>query len=258
MMVWSQSEHGEVTLSSADRAALLSDLGARFDACTGFSVATINLDHVVKLQRDAAFQRAYSQHTHVTADGTPIVWLSRLAGQDVSLIPGSELIGPLAALAAAHNVPIALFGSDELSLAQAAASLKQAHPGLEVAFCRSPAMDFDPDGPISKIDMDDLSASGARLCFIALGAPKQERFAARAQKLHPHIGFVSIGAGLNFISGSETRAPKWVRAIAAEWLWRMLSNPKRLAGRYAACILALPRLIMRAISTRLSNNRPFS
>ncbi len=251
MMVWSQSEHGNVTLTSANRAALLSDLGARFDARTGFSVATINLDHVVKLQRDADFRRAYSQHTHITADGNPIVWLSRLAGQDVSLIPGSELIDPLAALAAAHKVPIALFGSDDLSLTQAAAALKQAHPDLEVAFCRAPAMGFDPDGPIAKTDMDDLSASGARLCFIALGAPKQERFAARAQELHPHIGFVSIGAGLNFISGSETRAPKWVQAIAAEWLWRMASNPKRLAGRYAACILALPRLMIRAISTRL-------
>ncbi|SEW44392.1 polymer biosynthesis protein, WecB/TagA/CpsF family [Cognatiyoonia koreensis] len=252
MMVWSQSEHGDIKVTTSNQASLLADLVARFDAGVGFSVATLNLDHVVKLRRDAAFRQAYSQHTHVTADGNPIVWLSRLAGQDVSLIPGSELITPLAALAATHGVPVALYGSDECSLSQAAAALRQEHPTLEVAFCKSPDMGFDPDGPIATADMKDLNASGAGLCFIALGAPKQERLAARAQKLHPHIGFVSIGAGLNFISGSEKRAPRWVQAIAAEWLWRMMSNPERLAGRYAACILALPRLTVRAISARFS------
>lgn len=258
MMIWSQSEQGAVTVTTADRTGLLADLESHFKAGRGFSVATLNLDHVVKLRRDEAFREAYARHTHVTADGNPIVWLSRLAGQDVALVPGSELINPLAALAARQNVPVALYGADDVSLSKAAAALKENYPALEVAFVRSPAMGFDPAGETAKSDMDDLAASGARLCFIALGAPKQERLAAWAQELHPQIGFVSIGAGLNFISGSETRAPKWVRALAAEWLWRMLSDPRRLAGRYASCLLALPALLMRALTTRLRKERPAS
>ena len=70
---------------------------ARLGAGRGFSVATLNLDHAVQLRRNPAFRSAYAAHSHVTADGNPVVWLSRLAGQrEVSLVPGSELIAPLA------------------------------------------------------------------------------------------------------------------------------------------------------------------
>ena len=92
-----------------------------------------------------------------------------------------------------------------------------------------------------------IGDSGARLVFLALGAPKQERFAAYAQDKLPATGFISIGAGLDFISGLQTRAPAFVRAIAAEWLWRMLGNPKRLAARYGACLLILPGLVLKAL-----------
>ena len=61
------------------------------------------------------------------------------------------------------------------------------------------------------------------------------------------MGFVSIGAGLDFLAGSQTRAPAWVRAIAMEWLWRMLANPRRLALRYLRCALILPGLARDAL-----------
>ena len=250
MIVWSETESGDITVTVPDQARLLADLGSRFASGQGFSVATLNLDHVVKLKRDPVFRRAYAAHSHITADGNPIVWLSRLAGQEISLIPGSELIEPLVALAARYNVPVAFYGATETALTQAAEVLKARYPGLQIAFCRSPEMGFDPDGDIAAADMADLGTSGARLCFIALGAPKQERLAARAQDLLPGVGFVSIGAGLNFIAGTESRAPAWVRVIAAEWIWRMLSDPKRLARRYGACLLAMPGLTVRALRAR--------
>jgi len=248
MSIWSAGGH--VTVTVPDQTTLLDQLGARFAAGQGFSVATLNLDHVVKLRQDTQFRDAYGAHTHITADGNPIVWLSRLAGQDVSLIPGSELIEPLMMVAARQNVPVALYGASQETLDQSAEVLQARHAGLQIVFRRAPAMGFDPMGEIAAADMADLHASGARLCFIALGAPKQERLAARAQELFPDTGFVSIGAGLNFIAGSETRAPAWVRAIAAEWIWRLVSDPGRLARRYGACILAMPGLTLRALQAR--------
>ena len=121
-MIWSEGSTGNVTVTVPDQAALLDDLARRFEDGQGFAVATLNLDHVVKLSRDAAFRAAYEAQTHVTADGNPIVWLSRLAGQQVELIPGSELIDPLCALAARSGVPVALFGATETALTAAAAS----------------------------------------------------------------------------------------------------------------------------------------
>lgn len=253
MMNWSMNDGqtGPVRVTVPNQETLLSDLAARFEQNQGFSIATINLDHVVKLGRDPAFRTAYAAHSHITADGNPIVWLARLAGQsDVSLVPGSELIDPIAALAADRGIPVGLFGATEASLAAAAEALKEKHPGLEVAYIGAPPMGFDPDGPGADQAISDIGASGARVIFLALGAPKQERFAARAQQGLPEVGFLSIGAGLDFVSGAQTRAPAWVRAIAAEWLWRMMLSPGRLAGRYGACILALPGLTLRALAAR--------
>jgi exopolysaccharide biosynthesis WecB/TagA/CpsF family protein len=250
MMIWNEDTLGRIVVTVQDQAALLADLEARFASGQGFSVATLNLDHVVKLSRDAVFRVAYRAQTHVTADGNPIVWLSRLAGQQVSLVPGSELISPLAALAAKHEVPVVFFGATETVVTAAAERLSTRYPALDVALCRAPAMGFEPNGAEAEADIAAIAASGARLCFLALGAPKQEIFAARAHAALPHVGFVSIGAGLDFIAGTQNRAPAWVQAVAAEWLWRLLSNPRRLAARYAACCAALPALVCKALRLR--------
>jgi exopolysaccharide biosynthesis WecB/TagA/CpsF family protein len=253
MMIWSETDagRGPVTVTVPTREALLEDMRRRFEAREGFSVATLNLDHAVKLARDPAFCAAYAEHSHVTADGNPVVWLSRLAGQsDVALVPGSELIDPVAALAAEMDVPVALFGATDESLDAAARGLEARHPDIRIALTLAPPMGFDPESAEADAAIAKIGESGARLVFLALGAPKQERFAARAQSALPETGFLSIGAGLDFISGAQKRAPAWVRAIAMEWFWRMSSNPRRLAGRYAACMVALPRLTLRAMAAR--------
>ncbi|CAN0605633.1 unnamed protein product, partial [Ectocarpus sp. 12 AP-2014] len=178
----------------------------------GFSVATLNLDHVVKLRRDPTFLSAYAAHTHVTADGNPIVWLSRLAGQkDIDLVPGSELIEPLVEVAAQEQMPVALFGSTQTSLDAAATAMKVGHPDLDIVLSLAPPMGFDPVGADADAAIKEIRESGARLVFLALGAPKQERFAAYAQTALPQTGFLSIGAGLDFISGEQKRAPYLVR-----------------------------------------------
>lgn len=233
-------------------AALLADVEAQLKAGKGFAIATLNLDHVVKMRRDPAFLQAYLAHSHVVADGNPIVWMSRLAGRPVSLVPGSELIAPMAALAARLGTPLALLGSTGPVLALAAERLKAEYPGLEVAASLAPPYGFDPDSAAADALLDEVAASGARICLLALGAPKQERLAARGLARHPAMGFLSIGAGLDFIAGHQTRAPVWVRKIAMEWLWRMLTNPRRLARRYLDCALVLPSLAGQALSTRVA------
>jgi exopolysaccharide biosynthesis WecB/TagA/CpsF family protein len=99
-----------------------------------------------------------------------------------------------------------------------------------------------------------LAASGARLCLLALGAPKQEMLAVRGKEVAPGLGFVSVGAGLEFIAGTQARAPVWVQKIAMEWLWRMAREPKRLFRRYIACFAVLPALARDARRLRAQGN----
>lgn len=239
-----------VAVTTARRDALIEDVRLALRDGRGFSIATLNLDHIVKLGRDPAFRAAYLAHSHVVADGNPVVWLSGLAGRKVELVPGSELIAPLAALAARDGVPVGLVGSTPEVLDLVADRLAATYPGLQVVARIPPPMGFDPSGPAADALIAELGASDARLVFLALGAPKQEILAARAAAALPDRGFVSIGAGLDFIAGAQKRAPVWVRKLALEWVWRMLGNPRRLAKRYGECILAMPGLTLAALRAR--------
>jgi UDP-N-acetyl-D-mannosaminuronic acid transferase (WecB/TagA/CpsF family) len=64
------------------------------------------------------------------------------------------------------------------------------------------------------------------------------------------VGFASVGAGLDFIAGHQTRAPEWWRRFALEWLWRTVSSPRRLLPRYAACAAILPGQVLAALRLR--------
>lgn len=239
-----------IGVDATGRDALLTDLEARLGSGRGFTVATINLDHVEKLRKSEPFREAYAAQTHVVADGNPIVWVSRLAGAPVELIPGCELVEPMAEAAARRGAAVAMLGGTQASLEAAAERLTARLPELKIAATIAPPMGFDPYGPEADAALEALAASGARLVFLALGAPKQEIFAARAQRALPNVGFLSIGAGIDFISGAQTRAPRWFRQRAMEWLWRAATDPRRLMKRYARCALLLPGLALDAVRRR--------
>lgn len=243
----------QVDINVAGWNALDREISGRFSAGDGFALATLNLDHLVKLRSDARFRSAYAAQDLVVADGMPIVWMSKLAGRPVELVPGSDAILPLVRLAATHGKTIALVGSTEDTLQAAKSYLERNVPGTNVVATIAPPMGFDPVGPSADKVIEELKSAKADIAFLALGAPKQELFAAYARGHLPSTGFVSIGAGLDFFAGAQVRAPKWVRAIAMEWLWRAMSQPMRLVPRYAKCFAILPVEVAHALKLRLSN-----
>ncbi|MEM6305405.1 MAG: WecB/TagA/CpsF family glycosyltransferase [Pseudomonadota bacterium] len=244
------TDASRVEVNVAQRAVLFHLLRERLSASEGFALATLNLDHLTKLPTDPAFLAAYRAHDLVVADGRPIVWLSQLARRPVELMPGSDLIQPLCALCADLGKPVAFVGSTDEALAGAAAALQARVPGLDVAYMHAPPFGFDPTGAAAVKVLEAVAQSGAALCFVALGAPKQECFAAFGRVRAPAVGFASIGAGLDFFSGHQVRAPRLMRALALEWLWRMLSSPRRMVPRYARCFAILPGLVMAAARQR--------
>ncbi len=239
-----------ITVNIANRDALLAAVGQRFTARDGFALATINLDHLVKLRASPAFRAIYAAQEFVVADGNPIVWLSRLARRPVELVPGSDMVIPLVQLAVQSGRRVALIGTTETALATAATALESQIPGLKIALTIAPPMGFDPQGPEAQAILVRLAAAEIGFCVIALPAGKQEALAALGRSLTPHTGFASFGAGLDFLAGSQTRAPRWMRALAMEWLWRALSDPRRMLPRYAACFAILPGQIIAALKLR--------
>ncbi|KUF10167.1 WecB/TagA/CpsF family glycosyltransferase [Pseudoponticoccus marisrubri] len=252
-MIFRIGDH-EVEVNVPSWAVLEARIVERFAQRKGFALATLNLDHLVKLRQSAPFRAAYAAQDFVVADGNPIVWMARLAGRPVALIPGSEAILPLCHVAARHGVKVALLGASDPVLAAAKEYLEREVRDLQVVCCLAPPMGFDVTGPAADRALERVAASGARLCFIAMGAPKQEILAARGRRIAPAVGFASIGAGLDFFAGTQKRAPGWARRLSLEWLWRMAGDPKRLGPRYLKCMAILPGQMLRALVSRLRSS----
>lgn len=217
---------------------------ARLRAGLGFTFATLNLDHLVKRRADPAFRAAYARATLVSADGAPIVALGRGQAPALRRTTGADLLRPLCALAEREGFAVAFFGSTEAVLRRAAGRLREEFPGLRIALLESPAFGFDPFSDEAGLAGERIAASGAKLVFVCLGAPKQELFADRIAQVHRDIGFIGVGASADFIADAQVRAPRAMRRLGLEWLWRAVSDPRRLAGRYAQCALLLARILI--------------
>jgi N-acetylglucosaminyldiphosphoundecaprenol N-acetyl-beta-D-mannosaminyltransferase len=209
-----------------------------------FCICTLNLDHVVKLQQQSAFRAAYLRARFVTADGFPIVILSRLLGTRIRRTTGADLVEPVCRQARRKQLPIFMIGSNDHTLAIAAKRLSERFRGLEIADYYAPSANFDPYSSEADAAIDRIRASGAKLCFVALGAPRQELFAARCLDELNGTGLLCIGAALDFIAGTQIRAPSLTQTIGLEWAWRMLREPRRLGPRYARCMAIIPRLVV--------------
>ena len=234
-------------ITSATQDSALGEIIAAAKANQTFTVFTLNLDHIVKLRRNAEFRAAYTKADIVTADGAPVVWLARLQNSSIERTTGADLLIPLANAAAEANLPVFLFGTSADVMARAGRELGDQTDGtIDIAGTLAPSMSFDPTGAEADAAIQKIKTSGAKLCFIALGAPKQEVFADYARSQGLACCMICIGAALDFIAGEQVRAPQAMRNNGLEWVWRLATNPRRLGRRYADCAAVFADLIVLA------------
>ncbi len=200
---------------------------------SGGVACTPNADYVVRAHRDPAFRAAIAAADLRVPDGMAIVYAARLAGLSVpGTVTGRRLLPAVAAIAAVEGWPIALYGAGPGIADRAAAALRGAYPGLKVTAAISPPMDLRLGPDDNQADIRALVASGARVVFLALGAPKQEAWMARYRAQLDGIVLVGVGAAFDIVSGRFRVAPAWMTTVGLEWLFRLVQEPRRLARRY--------------------------
>ncbi len=241
-----------IQITVKDKHSLFRSVEERLRSGVGFALATMNLDHLVKLRGSAEYRAAYSAHDFISADGNPVVWLSHLSETPIKLVTGSDTMFPLLEIAAQNNINVGFFGSMPDVLDEASARLRREIAGLNVVWTKSPEMGFDPTGESARAAIREMQAAKVQMCIISLSAPRQEIFSAFGRSMAPEIGFCCFGASLDFVAGRQVRAPQIVRALALEWLWRAMSAPRRLVPRYVACAMILPSLAIEAKKLRKS------
>jgi len=246
-------EGATVNIRSIDEAVSAVVTAAKHEE--GTYLCTLNLDHCTKLRSDPRFRTAYRHARFVTADGFPIVLFARLKGVALQRTAGADLIWPLCGEAVRQRLPIVFFGASVPVLRKAQLQIMKRLPGIEIVGIQAPPPMFDPESVEADEAIEFIRQSGARLCFLAIGAPRQEVFALRCLDRVPGTTFVCIGAGLDFIAGTQARAPRFFQDHGLEWLWRLMSNPRRLGMRYLRCAGEVPRLAAEAIPAAISARR---
>lgn len=212
---------------------------------------TVNLDFLVQADRDLEVRRLLSHSALNVADGTPVLWLSRIGGVTLpGRVTGVDLVPRLAVECAARGARLFLLGGERGAAAQSAARLQELAPGLQVAGLEPP--------PARLEEMDDeailaaIAEARADLLLVAFGHPKQELWISRNLDRLPVGMAIGIGGSLDLLLGRLSRAPGWMQHTGLEWSWRFLQEPRRLGGRYLRDGAWLLRVLPGTVVARLA------
>ncbi len=199
--------------------------------------------------RDEDYARLLSEAPFLFADGVGMALAARMHGKRlVHNVNGTDLFPRLCAAAAAAGVSIALLGAQPGIAELCASRMQLAEPGLRVAWT---GHGFHTAGA-EALQLRRLNESGARILLIAKGVPAQEHWIVQHADQVVAPVMLGVGALFDFYSGAIPRAPRMVRRVQAEWVYRLLHEPRRLSRRY---LLGNPAFICRTVSWRASGRR---
>ncbi len=196
-------------------------------------VITANLNYVMLHHQEDDVKAITADADLILADGQPIVWRSKIGKSKLpERVAGSELIYHLADRASRQGWRIYFLGGEPGVAAVCAERLQAMYPGLKVAGVESPP--FRQLTPEEQLAQDQrIQEAGTDLLLVAFGQPKGERWIHQNyQRLAVPVS-IQLGASFDFIAGTATRAPKIWQQFGCEWVYRMLSDPRRLIPRYA-------------------------
>ncbi|MGX7030467.1 WecB/TagA/CpsF family glycosyltransferase [Vagococcus zengguangii] len=178
-----------------------------------------------------------NQATHRIPDGIGIVKVSQQQEKKINeRVAGIELMYELLTFAHTHHKRIFLYGAKPEVLEAAVTNIEKTYPGLTVAGSIDGYTKLSEDEIVA-----EMNASQPDMVFVALGFPRQERWLAKHYQAVEAKYFQDVGGAFDVISGSVKRSPEIFIKLNLEWLYRSLSNPKRLYR-----IVELPLFVMKA------------
>ncbi len=195
-------------------------------------LVTANSDFAAQADRDPELKRIVFLADRILCDGQPLVWFSRLFKCPIpERVAGSDLVFPLLQQCAETGKRVYFMGTSEENLERLTRKLRERLPDLVISGSFAP-----PIGAIEEWDNARIVAkireARPHLLLVALGCPKQEKWIYRFARPAGIPLSIGVGASLDFITGAQVRAPRWIRKIGFEWFWRLLNDPRRLFQRY--------------------------
>jgi N-acetylglucosaminyldiphosphoundecaprenol N-acetyl-beta-D-mannosaminyltransferase len=187
---------------------------------------------VMESQSDPEVRAIHNRAGLVTPDGMPLVWASRLAGQrHVRRVYGPDLMLAACRRSLETGWRHFLYGGAEGVPELLATRLADRFPGLEITGAFAP-----PFRPLTDAEDEEIvqriNAARPDIVWVGLSTPKQERWmASHLRRLEAPV-MVGVGAAFDFHAGLKRQAPRWIQGTGLEWLFRLITEPRRLWRRY--------------------------
>ena len=193
---------------------------------TQITVATINPEFIVAAHRNKKFFDTLLQFDYRVVDGSGIMLMTRLFTKQrfAERVTGSDLSMDLLELAGRHGYRIMLLGGSPESSAAANANITKKYPNI-VLDCFDGGI-INPDAIKPEV-LQRIENFEPDILLVALGMPKQEYFIKSIGQKFPVPVMIGVGGTIDFLSGTIKRAPKVIKALYLEWLWRLILQPSR-------------------------------
>jgi N-acetylglucosaminyldiphosphoundecaprenol N-acetyl-beta-D-mannosaminyltransferase len=194
-------------------------------------VCVASVNNVMAARDDSSYADMMNGADLVTPDGMPLVWGLRVLGiPHASRVYGPSLTPLVCERAARDGISVGFYGGTPRVLERLHTELLRMFPDLKIAYSWPP-----PFRALSSEEEDrvvrEINDSGARIVFVGLGTPKQEQWMVRHQDKLDAV-MLGVGAAFDFIAGEKRQAPSWMQRRGLEWLFRLVTEPRRLWRRY--------------------------
>lgn len=190
----------------------------------------VNVDKLVKANRDADLRRIINECALINADGMPVVWASRLLGKGLSeRVAGIDLFESLMARSADKGWRVYLLGAREEVVSEVERLYQNKYPGLVIAGYRNGY--WKSDAEEAQI-VEQIKAARTDILFVAISSPKKEQFLGRHQAEMKVPFAMGVGGTFDVAAGKVKRAPLWMQKSGLEWFFRFLQEPRRMFRRY--------------------------
>ncbi len=196
---------------------------------------------VIECQRDVTLMGIHNRAGMVTADGMPLVWMSRLQGhRSAQRVYGPDLMRHVLDQSRDGSVRHYLYGATDETIADLKRAIARDYPGATIVGAYAP--------PFRKIGAREeeeviaaINAAEPHVIWVGLSTPKQEYWMANhIAKLNANA-LIGVGAAFDFLAGNKAQAPRMIQRSGLEWAYRLCTEPGRLARRYADIV---PRFLM--------------
>jgi N-acetylglucosaminyldiphosphoundecaprenol N-acetyl-beta-D-mannosaminyltransferase len=226
----------QVEAAIADRSTLTQSVG-------------VNLDQLLKMLEEPDFRDIILQCDQITADGQPIVWLSKLFRDPLpARVPSVDIMEAMLPLSAKKGYRIFMLGTKEELLQKAAANFRKRYPGVQIVGTRNGYFKEEEEAEITA----EINAGQTDMLFIAISSPKKELFVER-NRAALNVPFVmGVGGAFDIAAGVYSRAPRPLQKAGLEWVWRVAQEPRRMGPRVIAD-LKMGKYVAREAVKRVRN-----